>query len=97
MVTRAVETVVEPIAEEGVKLAGEGIKLASDGVKLAGEGMKLAGEGMKLAGEGVKLAEGMLRRVLRTRHDHRKDEPRTDRKDGRDGKDEPGKDDGKKE
>ena len=90
VVTKAVETVVEPIAEEGVKLAGEGIKLAGESVRLAGEGMKLAGEGMKLAGEGVKIAEGMLRRVLRTRRG---------RPPGPEGppKDEPGKDEGKKE
>jgi hypothetical protein len=65
VVTRAVDSVVEPIAEEGVKLAGEGFKLA-------GEGVKLAGEGVKLAGEGVKLAEGVLRKVLRPKNDDKK-------------------------
>ncbi len=88
MVVKAVDSVVEPIADQGVKLAGEGMKLAGEGMKLAGEGMKLASEGVKLAGEGVKLAaaagrlaEDRLRKVLRHRRPERP--PRQARQAGR--------------
>ncbi len=74
MVVKAVDSVVEPIADQGVKLAGEGIKLASEGVKRAAEGVKLAGEGVKLAADVAKIAEDRLRKVLR----HRRDDPKRD-------------------
>jgi hypothetical protein len=66
VVTMAVDSVVEPIADEGIKRLGEGIKLASEGVRIAGEGVKIAGEGVK-----------MLRMVLRPKKDEpKKDEPK---------------------
>lgn len=61
VVSRAVDSVVEPIAEEGVRLAGEG-------VRMAGKGVRMAGESVRIAGEGVKWAEGTLgslRKALR--------------------------------
>ena len=62
MVVKAVDSVVEPIADQGVKLAGEG--------------MKLAGEGVKLAAAAGRLAEDRLRKVLRHRRpDDHPDKP----------------------
>ncbi|MBK8251204.1 MAG: hypothetical protein IPK82_00860 [Polyangiaceae bacterium] len=67
VVSKAVDSVVEPIAEEGVRLAGEGKKLADEGKKkLAEEGKKLAEDGVRRAGRAVRFAEGTLRKVLRT-------------------------------
>lgn len=69
MVSKAVDSVVEPIAEEGVRLAGEG-------VRMAGKGVRMAGESVRIAGEGVKWAEGTLRKALREKRERgqKKDE-----------------------
>jgi hypothetical protein len=65
VVTKAVDTVVEPVAEEGFRLAGEGVRLAEEGVKLAEKSVRRAGHA-------VKFAEGTLRKVLRTRNEGEK-------------------------
>lgn len=65
VVSKAVDTVVEPIAEEGIRLAGEGARLAE-------EGKKLAEKSVRRAGQAVHLARGTLRKVLGPKRDRDK-------------------------
>ena len=72
VVSRAVDTVMDPIAEKGVRLIG-------DGAQLAEEGVKLAEKSIQRAGAAVKIAEGTLRKVLGTaKEDPKKDDPKKD-------------------